>query len=88
MKLGDSWMAHIDTIRNESRYYPNENECFFSDYVTKAIDASRRVIFETSETCYENKYYLNLTFTPTNLVNKKMFYFFETEDTTIKKKMI
>lgn len=85
MKLGDGWMAHVDTIRNESRYYPSENECFFSDYVTKAIDASRRVIFESSDTCYENKYYLNLTFTPANLVNKKMFFLFETEDSTNKK---
>lgn len=76
MKLGDGWMAHIDTIRKESKYYPSENECFFSDIVTKAIDSSRRQIFQSNEMCFENKYYITLTYIPMKL-NKKSFLFSE-----------
>lgn len=73
MKLGDGWMAHIDTVRLESKYYPQESECFFPDVTTKLIDAYRRSIFESSETCFENKYYLNLTYTPSILSKKNLY---------------
>ena len=85
MKLGDGWMAHVDTVRLESTYYPHENECFFPDPVTKSIDARRRAIFQANETCFENKYYLTLTYTPGNLVAKKMFFLFSAEDSSTDK---
>lgn len=80
MQLGDGWMAHIDTIRDESKYYPSENECFFKDKITKAIDISRRQIFQSNEMCFENKYYLTLTFVPMTL-NKNSFLFGEEKST-------
>lgn len=80
MKLGDGWMAHIDTVRLESKYYPKESECYFPDVATKLIDDYRRSVFESSETCFENKYYLNLTYTPSILSKKTLFNVLGVED--------
>ncbi len=83
MKLGDGWMAHVDTVRMSSSYYPNENECFFPDFATKSIDDYRRKIFESNDTCYENNYYLTLTYTASVISDKNMFFFLnDTDDKT------
>lgn len=84
--FGDGWISNIDTIRREIKYYPNENECFFPDPVTKLIDASRRQIFESSDSCFENKYYLTLIYTPPSAITKRMIFLFENDDSSLKDK--
>ena len=78
--FGDGWIANIDTVRKEIKYYPSESECFFPDPVTLLIDSSRRQIFESEDSCFENKYYLTLTYTPPSALTKKMMFMFSSED--------
>ena len=80
MKLGDGWITHVDTIRTQVTYYPSESECYFPDPVTRLIDTSRRQTFESNGLCFENKYYLTLTYTPPSILTKKMNFIFEAED--------
>ncbi len=61
--LGDGWMIHVDTIRQNASYYPSESENHFPDPVCALIDASRRALFQADGNVFENKYYMTITYT-------------------------
>lgn len=70
-KLGTGWMSHHDSIRFETRQYPDKDNSFFPDWISESIDQERRDQFETRAHHYESIYTMVLTYMPPTLGQSK-----------------
>ena len=63
-RLGSGWMIQIEAVRVPTMAYPNADQSFFPDAVTRAIDAERRRHFEAEHGHFESQHALILTYRP------------------------
>ncbi|MDR2503357.1 MAG: conjugal transfer protein TrbE, partial [Deltaproteobacteria bacterium] len=70
MLFGDGWLLHVDAIRTEENYYPDNNH--FPDGVSRLMDEERREWFNGAEraSCYKTEQYLSLTWLPAYTAEK------------------
>lgn len=61
-RLAGGWMLHSTTLREESVSY--EDDGFFPDAVTRAIETERVGQYRKEGAHYENEYYLTFTYLP------------------------
>jgi type IV secretion system protein VirB4 len=82
--LGDGWTLHFDCIRSPEDYYPEKEENFFPDEVTRAIDDDRRLHFKEGKH-FRTLHYLFITWRP-DISSQKLNSFLYTEENQDKKK--
>ncbi len=70
-KMGSGWMIHVDAIRRPSPGYPAKEDSFFKDFVSSAVDAERRVLFEQMDSLYEGYFVITLTWYPPRIAEKR-----------------
>lgn len=63
-RLGSGWMIQVEAVRIPTTNYPPDENCFFPDPVTHAIDAERRAHFERESGHFESQHALILTYRP------------------------
>lgn len=63
-RLGSGWMIQVEAMRVPTTSYPAEEDSYFPDAVTRAIDAERRAHFERESGHFESKHALILTYHP------------------------
>jgi type IV secretion system protein TrbE len=63
-RLGSGWMVQVEAVRVPTTSYPGNEDCFFPDIVTRAIDAERRAHFERESGHFETRHALILTWRP------------------------
>ncbi|EJN06765.1 conjugal transfer protein TrbE [Phyllobacterium sp. YR531] len=63
-RLGSGWMIQVEAIRVPTTNYPSDEDCFFPDPVTRAIDVERRAHFERESGHFESQHALILTYRP------------------------
>ena len=71
-KLGDGWVLHIDSVRENVESYSKPSESHFPDEITRAIDEERRRYFNDLDKMYESTFYLTLTYLPPRLAQQKI----------------
>lgn len=71
-KLGDGWVLHIDSVRENVESYSKPSESHFPDEITRAIDEERRRYFNDLDKMYESTFYLTLTYLPPLLAQQKI----------------
>ncbi|MCK4440358.1 MAG: conjugal transfer protein TrbE, partial [Sulfurovaceae bacterium] len=52
-QFGSNWTIHIDSFRTKVNNYPEVEESFFKDPITKQIDNNRRDYFKNQGNLYE-----------------------------------
>ena len=70
-RLGNGWMLHVTSTREEAAGYPARGLSHFPDPVTAAIDEERRRKFETRGQMYQSQFTLVVTWLPPALTQKK-----------------
>lgn len=63
-RLSSGWMIQVEAVRVPTGDYPAEDDCHFSDPVTRAIDAERRAHFQKERGHFESRHALILTWRP------------------------
>ena len=70
-KLGNGWLIHIDSIREQTQNYSDKKESFFESVVPFAIDEERREYFNNQGLMYESTFYITFTYLPPLLAQQK-----------------
>ena len=70
-RLGNGWMLHVTSTREEAAGYPARGLSHFPDPVTAAIDEERRRKFEARGQMYQSQFTLVVTWLPPALTQKK-----------------
>jgi type IV secretion system protein VirB4 len=70
-RLGNGWMLHVTSRREEAAGYPPRGLSHFPDPVTAAIDEERRRYFEARGQMYQSQFTLVVTWLPPALTQKK-----------------
>lgn len=70
--LGSGWMMHCDAIRIPAEKYDLDENSYFSDRVSLAIEQERKNFFSSQGNSYESLYCLVLSYQPPLSSQKKM----------------
>jgi type IV secretion system protein TrbE len=70
-RLGNGWMLHVTSTREEAAGYPPRGLSHFPDPVSAAIDEERRRFFEAQGQMYQSRFTLVVTWLPPALTQKK-----------------
>jgi type IV secretion system protein TrbE len=70
-RLGNGWMLHVTSTREEAAGYPARGLSHFPDPVTGAIDEERRRYFEARSQMYQSQFTLVVTWLPPALTQKR-----------------
>ena len=63
-RLGSGWMIQVEAVRVPTRDYPAQQDCYFPDPVTRAIDDERRSRFEQERGHFESRHAIILSWRP------------------------
>lgn len=86
-QLNEGWSIHVDVLREESKKYINKsNNVFGKNISAEVLDQESRLLFESEDKHYENKFYISFCYLPPKDIIQKvdnMFY-----ETTNNKKAV
>lgn len=78
LQLGEGWSIHVDIMREEAKKYIDRDLNLFGKNITaEVLDEESRLMFQSGEKHYENKYYLTFCYIPPRDMIQKidsMFY--------------
>jgi len=75
-QLGNGWMLHTDFIRQPSRDYITEAQCYFPDPTSLLVDRERRKHYMSDKKHFESVYAIVLTYRPPSEIAKRFKKFF------------